>query len=1136
MRSVLERFLKEEFLEFSEELLGRGRVSLSGFTLTGKAFFLSFLLREQMDKAIVLVSRDDERAYLFSKALSFFRGIIHKREVAFFPYWDKEPYEITPPHPDILRRRVGVLFQLLKSKGKGVISLSPGSLIFPTIPQEELSSLIIVLRKEEEFPFLKLPEFLSRIGYERVDLVESPGEFAVRGGIVDIFSPLYDEPARVEFFGEKVEGIRNFDPRTQRSLSPVDELVVIPMRELVLDSLPPSLSQGSAEASYAEKELSLFLEDGSLRDLIYLVPKEDRERLSSYFSSPLVVFDEPALLEDEFDHLRYQFARGYERAVAEGRHPLPPEALLFSPEEWLNGKPLLELRELGPLSGISYPDFYYQGERVPSYRGDISRLASDLAKAKDEGVAVLIVLGSEGEGERLSELLSEKGLSPVLASHSDIFDCLLPGTIAITKGELVEGIRLPALNLLILTSREIFPPERKKEVPRKGKSAFSFSLRELRVGDYVVHEEHGVGIFRGLTKMELGGEVAEFIEIEYRGGDKLYIPFDKLHLVHKYSSGEGAPPRIDKLGGSSFAKVKRRVKRAVRDMTRELLNLYAVRKAIKGYAFGPDTPWQREFEDAFPYEETEDQLIAIAEVKRDMEEEKPMDRLLCGDVGYGKTEVAMRAAFKAVMEGKQVAVLVPTTVLAFQHFRTFNERFRAFPIRIEHLSRFRSRKEQKKIVEALAKGEVDIVIGTHRLLSADVKFRDLGLLIIDEEQRFGVAQKEKIKRMKKKVDVLTMTATPIPRTLNMALAGVRDLSIIETPPRNRLAIQTIVAKFSPELIQEAVERELRRGGQVYFVHNRVETIYSMGEYLSRLLPGVKIAISHGKMRERDLERTMLSFIEGEYDLLLTTTIIENGVDIPRVNTLIVNRADQFGLAQLYQLRGRVGRSDVRAYAYLLVPSERGLTEQARMRLKAIKEFAELGSGFRLAAMDLEIRGAGNLLGPEQHGHIEAVGFEYYCRLLEETARELKGEKLPEEVSCKVSLRLDIHIPEDYLPDANLRLITYRRLSTIRDEEELSSLEAELRDRYGRPPEPVRNLLGYVRLKLLGERLRISSIDREGGTIILKLAPDTKVSPDKLIALVSSGKGEFSPSGVLKVPLPDGASPISFVQKLLLELS
>ena len=690
--------------------------------------------------------------------------------------------------------------------------------------------------------------------------------------------------------------------------------------------------------------------------------------------------------------------------------------------------------------------------------------------------------------------------------------------VLVGVGRLTRGFRLPDAGLQIWAETDVFEEERQvHERRRSATRAFLSDFRDLKVGDLVVHVDHGIGVFVGLKRIEVGLETQEFMELRYAGEDKLFVPVERLDLVQKYTGA--SRPALDRLGGTTWEKAKTRVKKAMRDMAEELLKLYAARKAVPGHAFSPDSHWQQEFEDAFEWDLTPDQQTATADIKRDMESPTSMDRLLCGDVGYGKTEVAMRAAFKAVMDGKQVAFLAPTTVLAFQHQKTLRDRFAGFPVRIEMISRFRTKAEQKQVVDDAAAGKVEIIVGTHRLLSKDLQFRDLGLLVVDEEQRFGVAHKERIKQIRKRVDVLTMTATPIPRTLNMSLAGIRDMSIIETPPKDRLSIQTNVLKFDPAVIQRAIRTELERGGQVYFVHNRVESIFSMGNLVTRLVPEARVAVGHGQMSEDELERVMVDFVAHKYDVLLATTIIENGLDIPNANTIIINRSDRYGLSQLYQLRGRVGRSDRRAYAYLLIPPEDSLSPVAKKRLAAIREFSDLGSGFRVAALDLEIRGAGNLLGGEQSGHIEAVGFDMYMKLLEQTIKELKGEELEDEIRANVNLRVDLRIDETYIPDMNQRLAVYRRMAAVRTSPELDRLMDEVRDRYGPPPESVLNLAEYAAIRLLADRMGLESLDREGQIVVLKFRLDARVDPAVLLRLVKE-RGDLTiiPPATVKMDL------------------
>ncbi len=792
----------------------------------------------------------------------------------------------------------------------------------------------------------------------------------------------------------------------------------------------------------------------------------------------------------------------------------------------------VSLREMGILGEETH---HLSTHILPSYRGRVPEFLTEVRARLDSGQHVRVFVGGEGMAERCVELFSEAGIAAGRAAENP------GGVVHLELGALSQSFAVPPLALTVFTANDVFadPP---RPASRRGLKLGRFlsDFRDLKIGDYVVHTDHGIGVFVGLSKLEEGG--SELVALEYVGGDKLYVPVDRLDLLEKYSSSEAARPRLDKLGGTGWERVKRRVKKSMRDMAQELLKLYAQRKASPGFAFSEDNPWMREFEGLFAFEETPDQHQAIEDVKRDMETPSPMDRLICGDVGYGKTEVAMRAAFKAVSDGKQVAVLVPTTVLAFQHLATFQERFAPFPVRIEMLSRFRSRKEQKEAIADLAAGKVDIIIGTHRLLSKDVAFADLGLLVVDEEQRFGVSHKERLKGLRHGVDALTLTATPIPRTLHMSLSGIRDLSVIETPPKDRMAIQTHIARLDAKVISEAIRYELGRAGQVYFVHNRIGSIYSMANYLKRLVPEARIAVGHGQMKEQELENVMLSFIRGEFDILVSTTIIENGLDIPLVNTLIVNRADRYGLSQLYQLRGRVGRSSRRAYAYLLVPEETHLTPLARRRLAAIREFSELGAGFRIAALDLELRGAGNLLGGEQHGHIDAVGFDLYCRLLDETVLELETGEAATAARANLNLRIELRIPEEFIPDMNQRMSIYKRASSARDRETLERLQDETRDRYGPLPERLLQFFEYGRLQVLASDIGLLSIERERGKLAYRLGPGARISPANL-ARLATGMDDAAVAAegdtvILRLPLPTGsesAEVLYAVREVLLRL-
>ena len=800
--------------------------------------------------------------------------------------------------------------------------------------------------------------------------------------------------------------------------------------------------------------------------------------------------------------------------------PEPAEALVPAAAliERLSASPVLRLHALETAEGAHH----VACRPVRAYAGDVRALAGDL-RARPAPHIVLF-LGSSGRAERLGEVLREEGLAtgPEAGLETHV-------------GTLSTGFELPEAGLLVLADGDVFPEEVHLHGRQRGRGLRSFlsDFRDLKPGDLVVHEDHGIGRYAGLEVLEIGGVRREFMVLAYQGGDRLKVPVDGFDRVQRYSSSETARPAVDRLGSGQWEKVKTRVKKAMRDMATELLRLYAERRARPGHAFSAESPWLREFEEAFDYEETPDQQNAIGDVGRDMADGTPMDRLVCGDVGYGKTEVAMRAAMRCVLDGKQVAVLAPTTVLAFQHWKTFRRRFAPFPVTIEMVSRFRPSREVKQVLGRLQRGQVDVLIGTHRLLSKDVLFADLGLLVIDEEQRFGVAAKERLKQIKTSVDCLTLSATPIPRTLQMGLSGIRDMSVIETPPKDRLAIQTSIVKFSTEAIAAAVRQELQRDGQVYLVHHRVESIYAFAAMVQRLVPEARVVVAHGQMPEGELEKAMLAFVEGRADVLVATTIIENGLDIPRANTLIVNRADRYGLAQLYQLRGRVGRSDRRAFAWLLVPPDKVLSEVARKRLQAIREFSELGAGFRIAALDLELRGAGNLLGGQQSGHIQAVGFDLYVKLLEQTILELKGEPPREGPAVQLNLRVDLRVPENYVPEVQQRLQLYKRVSRLRDEGEIAELLDEIRDRYGEPPPEIGTLLACARLRLQAAELGLRQVDRTGAALLLHLGPDTPVPPAALAGWVTRQAGAtLSPDGVLRLPLPAGEPPLARLAGIL----
>jgi transcription-repair coupling factor (superfamily II helicase) len=967
----------------------------------------------------------------------------------------------------------------------------------------------------------KILDTIEEYGYTREDLVNSAGEYAWRGGVVDVFSPWHSYPYRVEFSGDEIASIREFDTSTQRSIKKIDRLMFPSLREF--PSSPQffreweELAQargGTAPWKDTSDKISLVKQGDLFPSFFYLslLHTEHFVPFTHYLRNYLFIIDNFEETEKEWEENSKDLREQYAELKKQKKFALSPEEI-YSPSLWETiKKEGIQWRELSGRRGKKTFSFPFQS--VPQFKNKIPFFIQYLKKLQKERERCLIYFSSQDVRQKFASLLSQHQISHIESSNPFIFP--KDGAIVLLVGDLIQGFRYPEEKISVFSERDIITEE-KVIVSRPRVRSFLSHFQDLKAGDYVVHTDYGIGIFKGLIKLDIDKRGREFIEITYRDEDKLFVPVEDLNLVQKYSTLGSSKPLLNKLGTLSWEKTKTRTKKAIEKMAKELLQLYAQRKAIQGFNYSPGGTWQSEFERTFAFEETEDQLKAIKEIMNDMESEPPMDRLLCGDVGYGKTEVGIRASFKAVMDGKQVAVLCPTTVLASQHLQTFRERMVLFPVRIEGLTRFQTKGQQSKIIEDIKKGLVDIVIGTHRLLYKDVQFHDLGLLIIDEEQRFGVHHKEKIKKMKTDIDVLTMSATPIPRTLNLSLTGIRDISLIETPPKDRLAIHTVVTPFSPKLIASAIKMELARKGQVYFIHNRIEDIDKVARIIGKFVPQAKITIVHGKMPSAVLEKRMIDFINQKSNVLVSTTIIENGIDIPLVNTLIVERADLFGLSQLYQLRGRVGRSSRQAVAYFLVPPYSALTRLARERLKALQEFTELGSGFRLAAKDLEIRGAGNFLGSEQHGYMEAVGFDYYMHLLEQTIKELKGEAR-EEIKSEINLRVDIRIPESYLPQINLRLNLYKRVSSVENLGEIEKIKSEIKDRYGLLPRSVRNLLRYGVIKFLAQRIKIRSIDRVGKRIVVKFLPTSSANLTRLTGLVKKYSGSITPQGVMNLTM------------------
>jgi transcription-repair coupling factor (superfamily II helicase) len=1119
-------------------------------------------------------------------------------EVLVIPASESDPYAGVSPHAQTLERRALSLWRLGQHSADFVL-LTARALARKTVSPREIKRAGVILRRDEEEPLEELVEKLVATGYVREDPVSSVGEFSSRGGILDVWPPGSDSPVRVEFFGDTIDSLREFDPETQLSTAQLREIEIPPMHELAITAVDFQLWAEAARERWSDdryarslRDRTAFADEGeAFAGWEWLMPiiRDADSNIFDHLGNSVLVVDEPSTIESYLSEVFENLSDRYNEIDQADDIALPPAELYLSVEELrrlIQTRQRIELRTLGRVAteidqdlaleaeapkvqlgrtrGARQPlflfpsaeravEFEWQAQSTMRYHGRVAELAANVLRAAEEGSTTLFVLPSLGVAERITQILAEYKVESRLLLIAESFETRNAVPAVVTVGRLSGGFGLPKARLIVQVETDIFDeaadtyerqsagPDTRRRDGKKRKSkaaAFLSDFRDLRAGDFVVHIDHGVARFGGLQTLDLGARSGEFMLLFYADEAKLYVPVERLDLVQRYSSAEGHQPTLDRLGGLGWQKTKAKAKRAMRDMADELLRLYAERKMVGGYAFASDTPWQQEFEDGFPYVLTPDQETAIEDVKKDMEEAVPMDRLLCGDVGYGKTEVAMRAAFKSVMEGKQAAVLTPTTVLAYQHYDTFRTRFAPFPVKVELLSRFRSAKEQKEVVKRVEAGEIDVVIGTHRMLSKDVHFKDLGLVVVDEEQRFGVAHKERLKQLKKKVDVLTLSATPIPRTLNMSLSGMRDMSLIETPPRDRLAIQTQVVQFSDAVIKAAIELELSRGGQVFFIHNRVETIETIAALVQRMIPQARLAIGHGQMNEKEMERVMLDFIDYKYDVLVATTIIENGIDIPRANTIIINRADHYGLSQLYQLRGRVGRSSRRAYAYLLIPGEAELTPIARRRLAAIREFSDLGAGFRIAALDLELRGAGNLLGGQQSGHMEALGFDLYTQMLERTVAELQGEQVEDETSVTLNLGVDVAIPEEYISDMGQRLRTYKRVSSARDDTTLASIRTETADRYGRVPPSVERLFDYARLRRLAEEMGIVSIDKTPDGAALKFSEKARVSPEKLGNFVGSHAGTvFTPTGVLKLVLTDDQKDeiLKVVRDVLLEL-
>jgi transcription-repair coupling factor (superfamily II helicase) len=1095
-------------------------VEVEGIADSFKAFLIGSLFKETGRSLLIVTPTSEEAEKLIGNLHFFlaFLGVV--QEINYFPSLEIIPYEQVEPPPGLISERTKTLRHLSQTApGSKQLVITTVQALMAHIPStEDFKKASLILRQFDPCPKEALLEKLVDLGFDSSAMVENPGEFSHRGGILDFWPVERDLPVRLEFDGELIESLRSFNPFDQKSVA-------------------------------AHETVELWAVLNKKRD----GQKKETAFLFSYFKeNRLLILDEPNKIEKEFLEFEAEILEYYAQALDRREEVKSPQQLYHS------AKGLLHEME-------KWPSVHCTGLQIESKNRKKKKFSFPMASPLQLGVGipgltfqkitglldelrkkalVFLVCHTENQITRLLEIGAEHHLpvsrfiTPFSPDDFPSFTPASPSPVFLTSGSLSSGFLFDKPAIAFLTEEDLFGKAPRVRTPaRRTSKTFLSSLEDLKVSDLVVHVNHGIGRYMGLKHLTINGITGDFLSIEYKDHDKIFVPLDSLEMISKYSGPEGVVPALDKLGGPGWATRKQKAKKTIETMTREILDLYAAREVVKGYAYSPENEMSLEFAAAFEYEETPDQLRAIEDVIRDMESERPMDRLICGDVGYGKTEVAMRAAFKAVKDNKQVCILVPTTLLAQQHFQSFSKRFAPFPVKVEMLSRFRSPKEQKNILKLLAEGGIDILIGTHRLLQKDIQFKDPGLLVIDEEQRFGVLHKEKVKQIKKSIDVLTLSATPIPRTLQMALMNLRNMSVIETPPADRLAIRTVLTRLDRRIIREAIKRELERKGQIFFVHNRVQGIEKIGNFLAEIVPEAQIAISHGQMSGRQLEEVMRRFIQGEYQILLSTTIIESGLDIPRANTIIINRADQFGLSEIYQLRGRVGRSGQQAYAYLLVENASNLTDQAQKRLKALQEFTELGAGFKIAARDLEIRGAGNYLGTQQSGDIASIGFELYIKMLETSVAEFQGKEIEEEINPSLDLGISAFIPEAYIADSYQRLYFYKRLSALQKEEDLEQIGRELRDRFGPLPEEVALLFRLIEIRILARAIKIVKIDKNARGIYMTLHPTHQVSVETIKKMTRNSSIRFIPDFSFHLVVKDAGpeQTLAETKKCLLEL-
>ena len=1143
---------------------------LRGLANASTAYLLATLINDFPNKSFLIVlpsQREAEQVleeictYTAYPALDTTTMLDVQSKMNLFPGWNRKIFDGIAPSKETVADRVRCLENLLYRE-RSIIVTSSQAMLYRLPLRHRFAEACRVLSLGDEIDPDDVAAMLIRGGYQNVELVEVKGEFARRGDILDVYPLTADTPIRVEFFGDEIDTIRAFDPISQRSTESIESVTLTPLREVLSTDVSVDYWQTQAEALIQEHAMPQLI--NTVREIIqsltatasaeYRLQEASGIGVPSYIDGiegflPMLV-PETALLTDylpddtivcliepqwqkrEVAHMHEQMQELYEKKLEASHLMVPPEKLLASFETLCTEleKYSVVSSSLAPPRDVidnAGPPLHFEMKPLALPSGNYQTIINQMKTWTEEGIRVHVFCETPQQSKRVSEILAEREL--------------LPPDIQTSVGTISEGFLNESLNLVAISEDELFGSRQHRRPIRHRPSTDGtpiLSLIDLKVGDYVVHVSHGIAIYDGIRRLAIDGKAQDFLILRYSADDILYVPTYQVDLVQKYigSKDNAYKPRVDRLGGTAWSRRKGRVKESIEQMAGELLKLYALRQARKGFSFPAEVPWQTEFEALFPYQETGDQLQAIEDVKADMEDERPMDRLVCGDVGYGKTEIALRAAFKAVMSEKQVAILVPTTILALQHYDTFEKRFQPFPVNIEMLNRFRTPKEIKQIKEGLAKGSIDVVIGTHSLLSKTVAFDNLGLLIVDEEHRFGVKHKEKIKQFKETIDVLTLTATPIPRTLHMSIVGIRDFSTINTPPADRLPIQTYVMPYDSDVIREAITTELGRGGQVFFVHNRVQDIQSIALAIQQLVPDARIAVAHGQMPERELETIMLEFVRHKHDILVCTMIIESGLDIPNVNTILINRADALGLAQLYQLRGRVGRATVQAYGYLFYPQDRAITEGAQKRLRVIEEFTDLGSGFKIALRDLEIRGAGNILGAEQHGHIVTVGYELYCRLLEEAVMALKGETVEETMETRISLPVEAYLPDDYVPDSRQKVSIYKKIAGLKDEEALNELREELKDRYGAIPEPAEMLLEVANIKQLSQHLGVTAI--VAGQEQVKVTFDERkprINVKKFVEIVHQNKDlQLQPPAQLKIRMPGvtGASMLTELQRTL----